>query len=96
MQSLRFLGRRYQYVQIDIDEDVLKKIADTTGGKYFRATDKASLERIYQEIGEMEKTKIEVKEFTRYNELFINFLALAIGVLFLEIVLANTRFRRIP
>lgn len=91
-----FFGKRYQYIQIDIDEDVLKKIANITSGKYFRATDKASLERIYQEIGEMEKTKIEVKEFTRYKELFINFLVLAFGVLILEILLANTRFRRIP
>lgn len=91
-----FLGRRYQYIQIDIDEDVLKKIANITGGKYFRATDKTSLERVYNEIGEMEKTKIEVKEFTRYDELFVNFMALAFGVLILEIVLANTRFRKIP
>ena len=91
-----FFGKRYQYVQIDIDEDVLKKIANITGGQYFRATDKESLESIYQEIGEMEKTKIEVKEFTRYKELFVNFLAFAFGVLILEIVLANTRFRKIP
>lgn len=91
-----FFGKRYQYIEIDIDEDMLKKIANKTGGKYFRATDKASLERIYHEIGEMEKTKIKVKEFTRYNELFVNFLALAFGILILEIVLANTRFRKIP
>lgn len=91
-----FLGRRYQYVQIDIDEDVLQKIANITGGQYFRATDEASLEQIYQEIGEMEKTKIEVKEFTRYTELFVKFLFAAIAVLLLEIVLANTRFRKIP
>jgi len=55
-----FFGKRYQYVQIDIDEDILKKIANITGGKYFRATNKASLEKIYEEIAEMEKTKIEV------------------------------------
>ena len=91
-----FLGRRYQYVQIDIDEDVLKKSASSTDGQYFKARHKVSLERIYQEIGEMEKTKIEVKEFTRYTELFVNFLFAAIGVLLLEIILANTRFRKIP
>lgn len=91
-----FLGRRYQYIDVDIDDEVLQKIANITNGKYFRATDKTSLEKIYQEIGEMEKTKIEVKEFTRYTELFVNFLALAFGVLILEIVLANTRFRKIP
>lgn len=91
-----FLGKRYVPMRVDIDDEVLTKIANITGGKYFRATDKRSLEKIYQEIGELEKTKIEVKEFTRYEELFINFLALAFGVLMLEIFLANTRFRRIP
>jgi Ca-activated chloride channel family protein len=91
-----FLGKRYVPMRVDIDDEVLTKIANITGGKYFRATDKKSLEKIYQEIGELEKTKIEVKEFTRYEELFINFLALAFGVLMLEIILANTRFRRIP
>lgn len=91
-----FLGKRYIPMKVDIDEEVLTKIADITGGKYYRATDKTSLERIYHEIGELEKTKIEVKEFTRYKELFVNFLALAFGVLILEIVLTNTRFRKIP
>ena len=91
-----FLGKRYVPMKVDIDEDVLKKIASTTGGRYFRATDKNSLQKIYQEIGELEKTKIEVKEFTRYSELFVNFLFAALGLLLLEIILANTRFRKIP
>jgi len=91
-----FLGKRYVPMKVDIDEDVLKKIANITGGKYYRATDKTSLEKIYQEIGELEKTKIEVKEFTRYRELFVTFLAVALGILLLESVLANTRFRKIP
>ncbi len=91
-----FLGKRYVPMKVDIDEEVLTKIAAITGGKYYRATDKTSLANIYSEIGELEKTKIEVKEFTRYRELFANFLALAFGVLMLEIVLANTRFRKIP
>ncbi len=91
-----FFGKRYQYIDVDIDEDILKKIADLTKGQYFRATDKTSLEQIYREIGEMEKTKIEVKQYTRYQELFVNLLYLALGVLVLEIILANTRFRKIP
>lgn len=91
-----FLGKRYVPMKVDIDEEVLTNIANITGGKYYRATDKTSLEQIYNEIGELEKTRIEVKEFTRYKELFINFLAMAFGVLILEIVLANTRFRKIP
>ncbi len=91
-----FLGKRYVPMKVDIDEEVLTKIANITGGKYFRATDKTSLQNIYREIGEMEKTKIEVKQFTRYNELFVNLVLLAFGVLVLEIILANTRFRKIP
>ncbi len=91
-----FLGKRYVPMKVDIDDEILTKIADITGGKYYRATDKTSLEKIYHEIGELEKTKIEVKEFTRYKELFVNFLALAFGVLIIEIVLANSRFRKIP
>jgi len=91
-----FLGKRYVPMKVDIDEEVLTKIANLTGGKYFRATDKTSLQNIYREIGEMEKTKIEVKQFTRYQELFINLAVLALGILVVEIVLTNTRFRKIP
>ncbi len=91
-----FLGKRYVPVKVDIDDETLTKIANITGGQYFRATDKSSLEKIYQEIGELEKTKIEVKEFTRYTELFVNWLAAAVVFLLLEIVLAHTRFRKIP
>lgn len=91
-----FFGKRYQYIDVDIDEDVLQRIASITSGKYFRATDKQSLEQIYQEIGEMEKTKIEVKEYTRYQELFYYFLLAAFVLLLIEILLANTLYRKIP
>lgn len=90
------LGKRYVRLPVEIDEDLLKEIANITGGKYFRATDRESLEKIYQEIGQMEKTKIKVKEYTRYKELFVGLLAVAMGMLFVEIVLANTKFRKIP
>jgi len=89
-------GKRYVRLPVEIDEDLLKKIADITGGKYFRATDRESLEKIYREIGQMEKTRIKVKEYTRYKELFVGLLAVAMGMLFVEIVLANTKFRKIP
>lgn len=89
-------GLRYVNVPVQIDEDLLKEIARITGGRYFRATDRTSLEQIYAEIGELEKTKIEVKEYTRYKELFIPYLSLALGLMVLEIVLANTRFRKLP
>lgn len=89
-------GRRYAQVEVDIDEEMLKGIALMTGGRYFRATDRDSLEEIYGEINELEKTEIEVTEFTRYSELFHFPLAAAIALLAVEILLVNTRFRKIP
>ena len=90
------MGKRYRRMPVQIDEELLKQVADITGGQYFRATDKTSLEQIYAEIGEMEKTKIEVKEYTRYSELFLPYLLAAVIFLLLEILLANTKFRKIP
>jgi Ca-activated chloride channel homolog len=89
-------GKRYVKMPVEIDENLLQSIAKITDGQYFRATDETSLEKIYSEIGEMEKTKIEVKEYTRYNEQFIYYTMVALGLLVLEIVLAHTRFRKIP
>jgi Ca-activated chloride channel family protein len=89
-------GRRYVQVDVDIDEAMLGEVAEMTGGRYFRATDRSSLEAIYEEIDQLETTEIEVTEFTRYSELFHIPLALAIGLASLEILLLNTRFRKIP
>lgn len=91
-----FFGKRYVRMPVDIDEDMLREMARIADGKYFRATDRENLQKIFAEIDQLEKTKIEVKQFTRYKELFVNWLALGLGVLVLEIVLANTRFRKIP
>jgi len=91
-----FFGKRYVRMPVDIDDETLTKIADITGGDYFRATDRQSLEKIFSKIDQLEKTKIEVKQFTRYRELFIGWLAVAMGLIFVEIVLANTKFRKIP
>jgi len=90
------LGRRYVPMRVEIDEKVLKEIARITGGAYFRATDSSKLREIYKEIGEMEKTKIEVKEYTRYKEYFLYFLVTGLFLLLLELVLANTYFKKIP
>jgi len=89
-------GRRYVRMPVNIDEDLLRSIAGITGGKYFRATDRTSLEKIYREIGDLEKTKIEVKQYTRYRELFGRYLLAALVLLLAEVVLANTVFRKIP
>ncbi|MEW6621175.1 MAG: VWA domain-containing protein [bacterium] len=79
-----------------VDEDTLKTIANITDGKFFRATNEHKLSQIYEDIGKMEKTKIKVKEYMKYKEIFGYFLLPAILLLLAEIILANTRFRRIP
>jgi Ca-activated chloride channel family protein len=91
-----FFGRRYIPMPVDIDEATLREVADKTGGSYFRATDRQSLADIFKEIDALEKTEIKVTEFTRYSELFHIFVWLAMVFLLDEIILANTRFRKIP
>ncbi|HDY75151.1 MAG TPA: VWA domain-containing protein [Candidatus Marinimicrobia bacterium] len=68
-QSVSFIPNR-GYIRNEIDEKTLKEIARRTGGRYFRATDEDMLADIYNEIGELEKTEIQVKEYTQYRELF--------------------------
>ncbi len=89
-------GPRNVRVKVDIDEDTLREVAQTTGGRYFRATSVEKLESIYEEIGEMEKTEIKTREYVNYRELFPALLWPGLLMLGLESVLANTRFRRIP
>lgn len=91
------LGRQVlRPVRIDIDEDTLREIAANTGGAYFRATDLKSLQDIYRQIDELEKTETKSNVYMEYNEVFHYFVLPALGLLLLEIVLANTRFRKIP
>jgi len=89
-------GKRYQRLPVEIDEELLQEIALMTEGQYFRAVDRGSLEEVFKEIGELEKTKIEVKEFTRYEELFLLYLVLGMFFFGLETILANTKFKKIP
>jgi len=79
-----------------MDEATLKEIAHITGGRYFRAVDKDSLKKIYQQIDKLEKTKIEIKQYMEYTELFQYALVMALFLLTLSILLENTRFRTIP
>jgi Ca-activated chloride channel family protein len=90
------LGQRVVPMRVDIDEDVLREVATRTGGQYFRATDRESLEEIFREIDELETTDIEVEHFTRYGELFHVPLGLGLGLIVLELVMAHTVWRRIP
>ncbi len=89
-------GKRYVQVPVNIDEKTLKEVARLTNGSYYRATDHESLQQIFDEIDELEKTKIEVKQFTRYQELFASFLFLALGLVVVEVVVVNTKLRKIP
>jgi len=89
-------GKDYVYQQVDLDEDTLREIARITGGEYFRATDTASLEKVYDQIDQMEKTEAKVKEYMEYEELFHRFAIPGLFLLLVEFVLLNTRFRKIP
>ena len=89
-------GIRYQQIPVKIDEELLKKVADITGGKYFRAKDEAKLKQIYSIIDKMEKSKIEVKEYRKYSELYLPYALAVLGLFLLEIALSGTRLRRIP
>lgn len=89
-------GKRYVQMPVKIDEPTLKEISKITSGSYYRATNKESLEKIFKEIDQLEKTKIEVKEFTRYSELFTSFLLIALATILSEIILTNTKLRKIP
>ena len=80
----------------EIDEAALKKIAEITKAQYFRATDLKSLEETYKAIDQMEKTKIELDQYTRYEEKFAPFLALGLLCLALETLLGFTRLGRLP
>ena len=84
---------RYGMRQVEIDEDLLKDIAQATGGRYFRATDNESLEEIYDEINKLEKTEVEEFKYYRYEEKFRPWILLAGGLLVLEWILRNTLFR---
>ncbi len=89
-------GRRVQYIEVDIDEETLMAIADSTGGLYFRATDLESLERIYERIDALEKVKVETEEFVEYRDIGARMLWPALALVMLEVVLGATWLRRVP
>ena len=94
-QRTRF-GTRIVRYRSDLDEDVLTEIANTTGGRYFRAEDAAGLEAIYEEINQLEKSELDVRVFTRYQELAIWLLLPALAMLLGELALRNTILRKLP
>lgn len=89
-------GVQLQNMPVEIDEEVLQQIATLTGGKYFRATDNDKLKQIYSEIDKLEKSKIEVKHFSKKNEQYFIFALIGMCLLVGEALLRYTVLRKIP
>ena len=83
-------------VPVEIDENVLKEIAKTTAGEYFRATDNKKLEEIYNTIDKLEKTKLEVTSYRNAKELYYSWLGGGLILLILELGLSRTILRKLP
>jgi Ca-activated chloride channel family protein len=89
-------GIRYQMMPVDLDEKALSQIAELTDGKYFRATDNTTLKKIYKEIDRLEKTRIEVRSYRRFTELFYSYVGLALLLLMVDVGISNTWLRKLP
>ncbi len=89
-------GRQYVNMRVDLDEPTLQEMADLTGGLYFRATDRETLETVFSEIDDLETTEIQVEDFTRYGERFPPVLTAGLLLLLLELGLSQTLLRRLP
>lgn len=89
-------GIQLQNVPVEIDEAVLKQIASVTGGQYFRATDNDKLQQIYNEIDQLEKSKVEVKHFSKREEQYFWFGLVGMLLLVTEALLRYTLLRKIP
>ncbi len=83
-------------MKVEIDEEMLRKIARQTGGEYFRATDKQTLQSIYDRINGMEKSRVEVSEFTILHEEYLVWVLAALAALLLEFIVSRLILKRIP
>ena len=86
----------YQNVPVDVDEETLQKIADKTGGKYYRADNAEKFQKIYAEIDKLEKTEATISKYTEFKELFPWLVLAGLVLLLTEIALGQTIFRRLP
>ena len=89
-------GKMNNKKRLEFNEDLLKDIAQQTGGQYFHATDRDALEKIYSSINQLEKSTIEVTSYNRFTEEYLPWLLAAFGLLLLEIVLRYTIFKKFP
>lgn len=88
-------GLQYQNMPVEIDEGILQEIAQTTGGRYFRATDNNKLIQVYREIDKLEKSKIDVRQFTKKEERYLWPAIIAFALLISEILARNTIFKNL-
>lgn len=89
-------GKRYVQMEVEIDEMTLKRIADITGGLFFRSRDPESLQGIYEKINELEKTEVKVKEYLSFEEHFHLFLLPALLLILIEVLLSQTILMKVP
>ena len=88
--------KRYQPIHSTVNNELLGKFASETGGKYYRAGDTGTLKKVFDDIDRLEKTKIDVNQYTKYAELFPPWLNWSVGLTILAIFLSQTLFRRVP
>lgn len=86
----------YVMADVEIDEELLRDIASKTSGEYFRASDNEALKAIYEQINEMEKSKVEVTHYTSYEELYMGWLVITLLLLAAEFVVARVILNRLP
>lgn len=91
-----FGNQTYVMADVEIDEELLRKIANTTGGEYFRAVDNEALKQIYSQIDEMEKSEVQITHYTSYEELYLGWLLLGLLLLVVEFIVERIVLNRIP
>lgn len=96
MEEVTPMGKVSGSDKVGINEKLLKSIATETGGKYYSATDNKGLEEIYKDINQLEKSKVQITTFHRYNEKYFPFIFLALAFLFLETILRFLVFKKFP
>jgi Ca-activated chloride channel family protein len=88
--------KRYQPIHSSVNDELLGRMAQETGGKYYRATDGSALAKVFRDIDRLEKSKIDVNQYTKYAELFPPWVNWAVGLMMLSLILGQTVFRRAP
>ena len=91
-----FGNQSYVMADVEIDEQLLRSIAKTTGGEYFRAVDNEALKQIYARIDEMEKSEVQITHYTSYEELYFGWLLLGLLLLAAEFAIERLVLNRIP